>query len=99
MNGDIMIINKKIIYFLVAFLFVLSGCKDYVKHEHEYINGKCVCGKVQNVFHNVTFVDQGVVIKELDVLDNSTLEEPYIEFKEGYNFLGWFNDENKWNFE
>lgn len=94
-----MIINKKIIYFFVVFLFVLSGCKDYVNHEHEYINGKCECGEMLNTFNTVTFVDQGVVIKELEVLDSSTIDEPYIELKEGYNFIGWFNDGNKWNFE
>lgn len=53
--------------------------------------------------YNVAYYNDGSLVKEETVLEDSLIKAPTIEEKEGYEFLGWFKDLNDessiWNFE
>ena len=55
-----------------------------------YLNKVSITG---DVYHNVTFKDGTNTIKEEKVVDGDLLKEEELT-KQGYKFIGWFNDKN-----
>lgn len=53
--------------------------------------------------YNVSFYSDGELFKKLEVKENSLIEEPSLQLKEGYEFLGWYKDltnsSSKWDFK
>lgn len=79
---------KKALYFMFSFLCLglLVGCN---------IN---MGGNSQTTEHEVTFVSEGVTIETVQVSTGEVVLQPVDPIKEGYNFLGWFLNETKWDF-
>ena len=79
------------ICFYVICLIILTGCTaPNVNHTHNYVEGICSCGEVQETLFKVSFVDyNGDVIKEVEVKKNSSVEAPSDPIREGYEFTGW----------
>ena len=79
------------ICFYVICLIILTGCTaPNENHTHNYVEGICSCGEVQETLFKVTFVDfDGKVLKEQEVKKNSSVEAPSDPTREGYEFIGW----------
>jgi uncharacterized repeat protein (TIGR02543 family) len=57
------------------------------------ISGKYSAFESVNQYHYVYFEDDGDTISEVLVLDGETVEEPSAPTKEGYEFVGWYEDD------
>ena len=79
---------KKISLFLFAFLFlfVLVGCNFAPTPNEEKFTVSFDCGIECE-------------IEDVEVLKGELVEEPEAPIREGYTFLGWYNEEELWNFE
>ncbi|MDO5569686.1 MAG: InlB B-repeat-containing protein [bacterium] len=53
----------------------------------------------KNLIHTVSFVNDNTVISLQTVNDNELVEEPILEEKLEYQFLGWYNNGVKWDFK
>lgn len=53
--------------------------------------------------YNVAYYNEGSLVKEETVLEGSLIKAPFLEEREGYEFLGWFKDledeSTIWQFE
>ena len=79
---------KKITFFMMTFLalFAIVGCQmNQTQNEEKYV---------------VTFYDENdLQISEVEVLAGDLLEAPEVLDREGYQFLGWYNGYELWDFE
>lgn len=89
--------KKKIMMsILLIMLFVLVGCTS--AHKHTFVDGVCSCGHEQKTFVVVFDTTGGNEISKLNVLEGEKVSKPTDPTKEGYKFLGWFLDDNEWDF-
>lgn len=89
--------KKKIMMsILLIMLFVLVGCTS--AHKHTFVDGVCSCGHEQETFVVVFDTTGGSKISNLNVLEGEKVSKPTDPTKEGYKFLGWFLDDNEWDF-
>lgn len=81
----------KSIFILFMCLVGLIGCSNQsTEHTHNFIEGICSCGEVEEVLFKVFFVDyNGDVLKEVYVKKNSSVDAPSDPTREGYEFTGW----------
>ena len=79
---------KKISLFLFAFLFifVLVGCNFAPTPKEEKFTVSFDCGIECE-------------IEDVEVLKGELVEEPEAPIRDGYIFLGWYNEEELWDFE
>ena len=74
-----------IILFTLTIALSIVGCKNKGKQNEKYI---------------VSFDSQGAeTISNQEIEDGKHIVKPADPTKEGYIFEGWYNGENKWNFE
>jgi len=58
------------------------------------------CGKEKTKYHAVSFDSNGAEeYQSRAVADNELLVEPRVPTRAGYSFLGWYNGEDKWDFD
>lgn len=89
--------KKKIMMsILLIMLFVLVGCTSV--HKHTFVDGVCSCGHEQKTFVVVFDTIGGNEISNLNVLEGEKVSKPTDPTKVGYKFLGWFLDDNEWDF-
>ena len=75
---------------------------EYTKSEDEWlddlVNGRL--GTIEDTYYTVKF-DTGIeeiVIEDQKVLENKKIKKPQDPIREGYEFLGWYIDNEKWIF-
>lgn len=79
--------------FVIAFLLFSCTTPSGGTHTHNFIDGVCDCGEVEQVEeikYTVTFKDdKGKVIKTEKVVSGKDATAPEAPEKEGYIFVGW----------
>ena len=83
--------------FIISLIFTLFGCKKNncgkSKHNHEFINGICSCGEVEEQKFTVTFKNyDGKVLKYDNVLKGQSATPPTPPKRNGYIFDKWDKD-------
>ena len=71
------------------------------KNKHSYNEGKCEhCGESNVIQYTVTFnANNGTPLVDVDVEESKKVSEPEKPIKEGYNFIGWYLEDEEWSFK
>lgn len=90
-------VKNYVLLFIFCITLLFSSCTAF--HAHEYINGKCSCGRFENPqelnTYTVTFRDyEGNIINIVKIKPGDNLSIPDAPKKEGYKFIGWSHDLN-----
>lgn len=55
------------------------------------------CDTTSRELHTVTFLADGVTVKTVNTYGNEIIALPDASEKNGYDFVGWYLDENVWS--
>ncbi len=69
---------------------------EYLTYSEETV---VVTAKYERIMRTVTFINDGATVSAEEVGDGLSVAEPTALTKEHYTFDGWYNGEEKWNFE
>lgn len=98
---------KKVSYFFILFVCVfailLTGCNMTFEHTHKFDEkGMCSCGESNENTSSfiVTFDYQGFKeSSKIQIDQRKTVEKPTDPQIDNYIFLGWYKDNQLWDFE
>ena len=91
----------KIIFILLLTICIVScsANTDKESHYHEFEDHKCSCGKIEDNYFLVTFKSEGGSIVDNQIVEQGDcIEEPEIPVKEGYDFDGWYFEDQVFDF-
>lgn len=71
------------------------------KDNHNFNNGICDnCGESNVIKYKVIFnANNETPLEEVEVEEGKKVSEPEEPIKEGYNFIGWYLNDEKWSFK
>ena len=83
-----------------AYELYLESHPEYTKSEQEWLEDLINGNLGESLEHKVTLnYNNGTSSKEIYVKHSYKIDMPVDPVKEGYTFIGWFYNENKWNFD
>ncbi|MBR4237082.1 leucine-rich repeat protein [bacterium] len=86
-----------LIILLFSLILALQGC--FSIDNTTYISSNTIDTSGNEIFsYSVQFEVGGEIIERQTIEEENKVREPSIPTKEGYTFIGWFNNNTKWNF-
>lgn len=86
------IFSKVLLMFLLIFTIFTVACFE---HKHVYIDGICECGLKQKLKYSINYnLNGGSLLNPIDSFNDASEVELSAPTKEGYVFLGWYEEKN-----